>query len=61
LFFNIGVEAGQIIFIAANLTLLAVARHMMPVSRKAPVAVSYAIGSVASFWVFDRLYTTFVI
>jgi hydrogenase/urease accessory protein HupE len=61
LFFNIGVEAGQIIFIAAILTLLAVARRMMPVSRKAPVAVSYAIGSVASFWVFDRLYTTFFI
>ena len=59
LFFNIGVEAGQLVFIAAVLAVLAAARPFLSLSHRASVAASYGIGSVASFWVFERLYTTF--
>jgi HupE / UreJ protein len=59
LFFNIGVELGQLLFIALLLGSIALWRKAFPVPRQAPVAVSYAIGSVAAFWVFERLQATF--
>ena len=56
LFFNAGVEIGQLSFIAAVLGLLACARQV-PLPRgnwswKVPV---YAIGATASFWTIDRV------
>jgi len=56
LFFNLGVEAGQLMFIAASLILWAGLRRMrMPQwSWRIPV---YAIGSMAAFWVMDRINT----
>ena len=58
LFFNIGVEAGQLLFIASVLAVAAAAmrlrRHLeFPVwSRRVP---AYAIGSLAAFWVIQRI------
>ena len=58
LFFNVGVEIGQLIFIAAVLTLVALAKRLMR-SRLDPrwtvVVPAYLIGGVASFWVFERI------
>lgn len=55
LFFNLGVELGQIVFVIAVLAALALARRIVaqPPSwawRLAP----YAIGTLATFWVFQR-------
>ncbi|HRO10261.1 HupE/UreJ family protein [Amaricoccus sp.] len=55
LFFNIGVEIGQLLFIAAILAVATSIRRIFAVPRHAPVAAAYAIGIVASFWCFGRL------
>lgn len=56
LFFNIGVEAGQLLFIAAVLGWIAIVRRVrIPSLRWAAFVPPYAIGSVAMFWVIDRL------
>ncbi|MGW8368792.1 MAG: HupE/UreJ family protein, partial [Gammaproteobacteria bacterium] len=55
LFFNVGVELGQLMFIAAVLMLGAVLRHLgHGVPYWAPRTTAYVIGSVAAFWVFER-------
>jgi hydrogenase/urease accessory protein HupE len=56
LFFNLGVEAGQLVFVAA---LLAVnsglrLRHRKGAPRLEP-ALGYALGIVATFWFMERL------
>lgn len=56
LLFNVGVEAGQLLFVAAVLLLLAVARRF--VSTPPPWAQwlpAYGIGAVAMFWTLERL------
>src|SRR4051794_8611030 len=58
LFFNVGVEIGQLIFVVAVLAAAAIAsrlmrRHAEPRWNK--VMLAYLIGGVASFWVFERL------
>jgi hydrogenase/urease accessory protein HupE len=57
LFFNVGVEIGQLAFVAALLVLAVVVRRVATTdqSRKAALASSYAIGSLASFWLIDRI------
>jgi HupE / UreJ protein len=53
LFFSIGVEAGHFAFISVVLALAAVARRLrLP---WVPLAPAYAIGSVAMFWVMQRI------
>lgn len=56
LFFNLGVEVGQLLFVAAVLVLIALGRR---VKRALPSWVElvppYAIGSVAMFWVIQRV------
>jgi hypothetical protein len=55
LFFNLGVEVGQLLFIAAVLSFIAVIRRIrMPFPRWAELVPAYAIGSVAMFWVIQR-------
>jgi hydrogenase/urease accessory protein HupE len=56
LFFNLGVEVGQLLFIAAVLCVMALirqARFAWP--RWADLAAPYAIGSLAMFWVIERV------
>jgi uncharacterized membrane protein YfcA len=60
LFFNIGVEIGQLIFIAVVIAAIAVARR---IARHLKFDVPswwwrvppYAIGGIASFWVVQRI------
>lgn len=56
LFFNIGVEIGQLLFITAVLVLMASAKRLrLPQSEwswKLPV---YGIGTVAAYWTIDRV------
>ena len=60
LFFNIGVEIGQLLFIAAVLVLLACGRWL---ARRRSWTLPawlwrvppYAIGGLASFWVLERI------
>ena len=56
--FNVGVEIGQLIFIAAVLTFLGLARRIpIPngLSRQARPVATYAIGTIAAFWVVERV------
>ena len=56
LFFNIGVEIGQLLFIATALCLFALVRRIrISGPRWADLAAPYAIGSIAMFWVFERV------
>jgi hydrogenase/urease accessory protein HupE len=56
LFFNVGVEAGQLIFIAGALTIIALARSItIALPAWAWRVPPYAIGAVASFWLIQRL------
>jgi hypothetical protein len=59
LMFNVGVEIGLLIFIAVVLTAIAAIRRIYAVPRAAVLACSYAIGTTASFWAFERLYGAF--
>jgi hypothetical protein len=53
LFFNLGVEAGQLAFIAAVIGLAWLARRIR--SRWFELVAPYVIGTVAMFWVFQRV------
>jgi hypothetical protein len=56
LFFNVGVEIGQLCFIAAVLGLMALARWIrLARPRWADMAIPYAVGSIAMFWVIERV------
>jgi hydrogenase/urease accessory protein HupE len=56
LFFNAGVEIGQLLFIASVLALLAAARRVrITPPRWAELLPAYAIGGVAMFWVVQRI------
>jgi hydrogenase/urease accessory protein HupE len=56
LFFNLGVEAGQLLFVAVALAGIGIARCLWKVRpRWAELAPPYAIGGLASFWVIERI------
>ena len=60
LFFNVGVEIGQLMFVGAVLTVIAVGwRAAQRLRLSQPVwlwrIAPYAIGSVASFWLVERV------
>ena len=60
LFFNVGVEIGQLIFIAVVLTVMASARWFARNLKLSPPSwlwrlPPYAIGGIASFWVVQRV------
>ncbi len=60
LFFNVGVEVGQLLFIASLLAIFALARQItrrinVPQPAWAWAVPPYAIGSVAAFWVIQRI------
>jgi hydrogenase/urease accessory protein HupE len=55
-FFNVGVEIGQLLFVAAILGLVALIRATrLVLPRWANLVPPYLIGSVAMFWVIQRL------
>lgn len=53
LFFNVGVEIGQLLFVAAALVII----RLFSLRNKKPIEqfVTYSIGSVAAFWVIERV------
>jgi hydrogenase/urease accessory protein HupE len=55
--FNIGVEIGQLLFIAAILAFWAVLRRLVPVAlaQGGRIAVTYAIGALAAYWMIERV------
>jgi hypothetical protein len=56
LMFNVGVEIGQLIFVAAALAAGALlARLPLPRRPWMDYAIPYAIGTVAMFWVIERV------
>jgi hydrogenase/urease accessory protein HupE len=56
LFFNVGVEIGQLLFIAAVLSLVALLRHIrIRIPRWGELVPPYAIGGLAMFWVIQRV------
>jgi hypothetical protein len=57
LFFNVGVELGQLAFVGAVLAVAAVLARTRPLPQWSPRLAAYVIGSVAAFWVFERTVT----
>jgi hydrogenase/urease accessory protein HupE len=56
LFFSVGVEAGHFLFIGIVLSLIALVRQVkMPAPHWAKLVPPYAIGSLAMFWVIQRV------
>ena len=56
LFFNVGVEIGQLLFVAVVLSLAALVRLLRrPLPDWAGLVPPYLIGSVAMFWVIQRV------
>lgn len=56
LMFNVGVELGQLLFVAAVLALRALlARLPLRAPRWAAYVPAYAIGALATMWVFERI------
>lgn len=56
LFFNVGVEVGQLAFVATLIGLLAATRRFSrPRPRWLEALPAYAIGTVAIFWVLERI------
>jgi hydrogenase/urease accessory protein HupE len=56
LFFNLGVEAGQLAFVVVALGVIALLRRVRsPLPRWAELLPPYAIGGTAMFWVIQRI------
>ncbi|MDW9368848.1 HupE/UreJ family protein [Sinorhizobium meliloti] len=58
--FNIGVELGQLAFIAMTLLVVYSIRQLVNIPRQAVVASAYAIGIPAAFWSVERLHAMFL-
>ena len=57
--FNVGVEIGQLLFIAVLLLAVHLVRRLVHLPRQAVGASAYAIGIIAAFWCIERLHSTF--
>jgi hypothetical protein len=67
LFFNLGVEAGQVLFIVVILLLVAVLQRLLPAAtgwqqaggtvlvRRGELAAAYLIGVPSAYWLIDRV------
>ncbi|MCZ6786633.1 MAG: HupE/UreJ family protein, partial [Planctomycetota bacterium] len=59
LFFNVGVEVGQLLFVGAVLGVLAVVKKLSVVPPRAEawlrLVTVYGIGACAAFWVIERV------
>ncbi|MGH6898854.1 MAG: HupE/UreJ family protein [Geminicoccaceae bacterium] len=58
--FNVGVEIGQLIFIAVVLITVRSMVRLVPIPRRVFVASAYAIGIIAAFWSLERLDAVFL-
>lgn len=56
LMFNVGVEAGQLLFIAAVLLAIRAWKHVLKIEPHwLPRATAYVIGGLSAFWIFSRV------
>jgi hypothetical protein len=57
LMFNVGVETGQLIFIAGALLIITILRRVLPENLRMATGkvVPYVIGAVAAFWTIERI------
>lgn len=56
LFFNVGVEVGQLIFVGCVLALAFLIKRSWPkLTLPASTATAYAVGALAAFWTIDRV------
>jgi hypothetical protein len=56
LFFSLGVETGHFLFIGVVLSsIVLMARARIPLPRWAGLVPPYAIGTIAMFWVIQRI------
>jgi len=58
LFFNVGVEIGQVMFIVVVLAVMRLARSLLAGRVElspAPGVTAYVIGALSTFWVFERV------
>ena len=56
LFFSLGVETGHLLFVSVVLSMMVLARRMhLPAPPWAQRVPPYAIGSLAVFWVMQRV------
>jgi len=54
--FNLGVEAGQLLFVAVVLIVLRAAKNLVPIRPKpARLAAAFAIGTMSMVWLIERL------
>jgi hypothetical protein len=54
--FNVGVEAGQLLFVGGILVLFFVGRRMQPTAPEWAWRVpTYAIGGIAAYWMIERV------
>ena len=62
LFFNVGVELGQLIFVAAALFVGWIVKKIFTqdLLKKGETTIAYAIGSLAAFWLMERTYSFWV-
>ncbi|AML53402.1 HupE/UreJ family protein [Falsihalocynthiibacter arcticus] len=58
--FNVGVELGQLAFVAVVLGAIALVKQLVTIPRRALLFSCYSIGIISTFWVFERLYFTFI-
>lgn len=55
--FNLGVEAGQLVIIAAVMVLIALTRRFAPRAlHPATLTATYLIGTISSFWFIERIW-----
>lgn len=57
--FNVGVEIGQLMFVALILVLTSLLRRFFKIPRKAMIVSAYGIGIIAAFWTLERIYPAF--
>jgi hydrogenase/urease accessory protein HupE len=57
--FNVGVEIGQLTFIAVVLAVVHSIRRIYTISPRAILASAYALGAVAAFWTVERVGSIF--
>jgi hypothetical protein len=60
LFFNVGVEIGQLTFIAVLLLVGYSARLIFDLGRPLRIAAAYGIGIIATFWALERIDAIFL-
>jgi len=62
LFFNLGVEIGQLLFVALWLVVIWAGRQLsLRLPKKASLVPAYALGIIASCWFIDRVLTMFAV